>query len=86
MAADKLVDSTQLNADLTSVANAIRTKGGTSAALAFPSGFISAIAAIPSGGGADLASLDVYIADYLVDPPTITTGALNTLERRIYGQ
>lgn len=38
------------------------------------------------GGGADLASLDVYIADYLVDPPTITTGALNTLERRIYGQ
>ena len=39
-----------------------------------------------SGGGADLASLDVYIADFLVDPPTITTGALNTLERRIYGQ
>ena len=37
--------------DLTSVANAIRTKGGTSAQLAFPSGFVSAIAAIPSGGG-----------------------------------
>jgi hypothetical protein len=30
-------------ADLTSVANAIRTKGGTSAQLAFPNGFISAI-------------------------------------------
>ena len=29
MAVDKLVDSTQLDADLTSVANAIRTKGGT---------------------------------------------------------
>ena len=51
MALDKLVDSTQLDADLTSVANAIRTKGGTSASLAFPAGFVSAIAAIPSGGG-----------------------------------
>lgn len=51
MAIDKLVDSTQLNADLTSVANAIRTKGGTSASLAFPADFVSAIAAIPAGGG-----------------------------------
>lgn len=52
MAVDKLVDSTQLNADLTSVANAIRTKGGTSAALAFPAGFVDAIDAIETGGGA----------------------------------
>lgn len=37
--------------DLTSVANAIRTKGGTSAQLAFPAGFVSAIEAIPTGGG-----------------------------------
>ena len=51
MSVDKLVDSTQLDADLTSVANAIRTKGGTSASLAFPAGFVSAIQAIPSGGG-----------------------------------
>lgn len=51
MAIDALVDSTQLDADLTSVANAIRTKGGTSASLAFPADFVSAIAAIPSGGG-----------------------------------
>lgn len=36
--------------DLTSVADAIRTKGGTSAALAFPAGFVQAIADIPSGG------------------------------------
>lgn len=43
MAVDKLVDSTQLDADLTSVANAIRTKGGTSAQLAFPAGFVQAI-------------------------------------------
>lgn len=49
MAVDKLVDSTQLDADLTSVANAIRTKGGTSASLAFPAGFVSAIQAISGG-------------------------------------
>jgi len=51
MAVDKLVDSARLDADLTSVANAIRTKGGTSADLAFPAGFVSAVEAIPSGGG-----------------------------------
>lgn len=38
-------------ADLTSIANAIRTKGGTSAQLAFPAGFVSSIGAIPTGGG-----------------------------------
>lgn len=37
-------------ADLTSVANAIRTKGGTSGQLAFPAGFVSAVQAIPTGG------------------------------------
>lgn len=50
MAVDKLVDSTQLDADLTSVANAIRTKAGTSGQLAFPSGFVSAIGNISTGG------------------------------------
>lgn len=49
MAVDKLVDSTQLDADLTSVANAIRTKGGTSSQMAFPAGFVSAVQAIPTG-------------------------------------
>lgn len=57
MALDKLVDSAQLDADLTSVADAIRTKGGTSAQLAFPAGFVSAVQAIPTGGGGGL-SLD----------------------------
>lgn len=37
--------------DLTAVANAIRTRGGTNEQLVFPSGFVSAINAIPSGGG-----------------------------------
>lgn len=56
MAVDKLVDSTQLDNDLTSVANAIRTKGGTSAQLAFPDGFVSAVEAIPTGGNIVIAS------------------------------
>lgn len=56
MSVDKLVDSTQLDADLTSVANAIRTKGGTSASLAFPAEFVSAIQAIPSGGSGEWTS------------------------------
>ena len=50
MSVDKLVDSAQLDADLAIVASAIRTKGGTSAQLAFPAGFVSAIENIPSGG------------------------------------
>lgn len=51
MAVDKLVDSTQLNTDLTAVADAIREKSGTSASLAFPDGFVDAIDAIETGGG-----------------------------------
>ena len=53
MALDKLVDSSQLDTDLTSVANAIRTKGGTSGLLAFPKGFVDAVQAIETGGGSD---------------------------------
>ena len=53
MAVDKLVDSTQLDSDLTSVANAIRAKSGGSNQLAFPAGFVSEIQAIPSGGVGD---------------------------------
>lgn len=45
MATEYLTNDTEL----TSVADAIREKGGTSAPLAYPSGFVSAIQAIPSG-------------------------------------
>lgn len=44
--ADYLVTDTEL----TSVANAIRTKGGTSASLEFPDEFVTAIGNIPTGG------------------------------------
>lgn len=38
---------------IASVADAIRAKGGTSDALVFPDGFVSAISAIQTGGGGD---------------------------------
>lgn len=40
--------------ELTSVANAIRTKGGTSAELEFPTGFVTAIGNISGGGTVNL--------------------------------
>ena len=49
----KVVDATQLDADLTIVADAIRSKGGTSEKLPFPQGMASAIEAISSGGSGD---------------------------------
>ena len=42
------------DAQLTSIANAIRAKGGTSGQLEFPSGFVTAIQNIPTGGGSTL--------------------------------
>ena len=47
--------------ELTSVANAIRTKGGTESLLEFPSEFVSAIAAIPTGGSSDFSTAEVTI-------------------------
>lgn len=46
-----MTDYLTTDTELTSVADAIRTKGGTSAALTYPTGFVSAIEAIPTGGG-----------------------------------
>lgn len=51
MALDKVIDSAQLDANLTAVADAIRTKGGTSEAMSFPDGFVSAVEGIQAGGG-----------------------------------
>ena len=62
MAIDKSIDSAQLDADLTSVANAIRTKGGTSAPLAFPADFVSAIEDIETGGGGEQYLTAEYVA------------------------
>lgn len=51
MALDKVVDSAALDAGMTSVADAIRAKAGTTGPLAWPDGFITAISGIETGGG-----------------------------------
>ena len=52
--------------DIKKVADAIRAKGGTSAPLAYPSGFVSAIQAIPTGGGSSVpvSPSDITFYDY----------------------
>nr|DAH56561.1 MAG TPA: hypothetical protein [Caudoviricetes sp.] len=68
-------------ASLTTVADAIRERGGTTAPLSFPEGMVSAIRSIQSGGG-DLSSVDVYIADFTSDADlTVTAGAVDKYAR-----
>ena len=51
MAYDKVVDSAALDTQLASIADEIRAKTGGTDLLAFPDGFLQAIAAIEAGGG-----------------------------------
>lgn len=48
-----MADYLTTDTELTSVANAIRTKGGTSESMTYPAGFVSAIEAIPTGGSSN---------------------------------
>lgn len=50
MAIDKAIDSTAFDSKLKSVADAIRSAGGTTDMLAFPDAMVAAITAIPAGG------------------------------------
>lgn len=45
MAIDKAIDSTEFDSKLTTVADAIRTAGGTTEPMSFPSGMVEAISA-----------------------------------------
>ena len=54
-----MADYKVTDTELTSIANAIRTKGGTQAQLEFPTGFVSAVQAIPTGGSAVVEPLSV---------------------------
>lgn len=72
--------------DMTAVADAIRAKGGTSDALAFPGGFVEALEAIQAGGG------DLTIGDYKLEFGQITPAATgdfqipwpSTLKTKVY--
>lgn len=89
-----MTDYITSDTDLTAVADAIRSKGGTSAALEWPSGFSSAIADIPSGGSTTLITgvlrpdaelvntwtYDKYInADEGIEIPEYTTTATSLM-------
>ena len=63
--------------DLTSVANAIRTKGGTSAQLSFPDGFNEAIANI-SAGGTDVSDTTATAADVVAGKYFYTSAGVRT--------
>lgn len=58
------VDYKVTDVQLNSIADAINTKAGTTGQLQFPDGFVSAINAIPSGGGAEADWNDVIFYDY----------------------
>lgn len=70
MAIDKAVDSSKLNDDLKAIADAIRTKGGTSGMLEFPGGFADAIAAIQAGGGGTSGGLAYDMGEFATDSDT----------------
>lgn len=67
-----MADYLTTDTELTSVADAIRTKGGTSAALEWPDGFAQAIEDIPSGGGAQTVIKSVF-PNYLWIYSSVTT-------------
>lgn len=64
MADYKVVDSAQLDADLKVVADAIRSKGGTSEQLSFPQGMKDAVEAIQSGGGSSEEFVGIKYSDF----------------------
>lgn len=61
MATYKTVNADQLDADMTALANTIRTKGGTSGKLAWPAGYQSAVMAIETGK--DVSAVTATAAD-----------------------
>ncbi len=67
---------------LSDIADAIRAKNGESGTYT-PAQMADAIAAITTGGGADLSELEIYVADFLAEPPTVTEGALNGFHRTL---
>lgn len=59
-------------ADLTDIAEAIRAKGGTSAQLQFPSGFVDAVEAIETGGGGASATGSFTVTSSYITSKVIT--------------
>ena len=71
-----MADYLTTDTELTSVANAIRTKGGTSASLVYPTGFVSAIEAISTG--TDVSDTTATAGDVLSGKYFYTSSAVKT--------
>ena len=88
MAFDKIIDSAVLNADLTTIANAIREKCGTSGSLSFPDGFVSAVTSIvtaaggsggnDSGSGSTDSGLKIASGEFIVSDNYDYTASVNS--------
>lgn len=63
-----MADYKVTDTELTSIANAIRTKGGTQSQLEFPTGFVSAVQAIPTGGNMQSKTVTPNVAGQTVTP------------------
>lgn len=69
--------------ELTSVADAIRAKGGTSGALVYPDGFVSAINAITTGSGQDEFAEAALISDVGTTFPAMYKNTVATKVKNI---
>lgn len=82
MAYDKVVDSAQLDAGMTEVAQAIRAKGGTTEQLAWPDGFKAAVESIETGitptGSVAISENGTY------DVTEKATAVVNVLNNRLH--
>lgn len=76
---------TRLQTAKSNLKTAIEAKGVTVPSATTLDGYSALVASIPSGGGADLSTLDICIADFLTEPPTITNGALDGFHRVVKG-
>lgn len=70
-----MADYIATDTDLTSIADAIRTKGSTSAPLEFPSGFVSAVNSISGGGITPTGTKQISISSNGTTTEDVTTYA-----------
>lgn len=78
MAVDRAIDSTEFDSKLTTVADAIRTAGGTTEPMSFPSGMVEAITAIQGGGRSWTDSYSVFATGTFTPTEKVTEWSIDT--------